>query len=80
MGATHHLTKKYWLSDYTLLAIPTNVCFGNNKNEISARKKEKQFKIGNVYFVPGITKNLLFVRQNFYIGTFMEPSLQNQFN
>ena len=80
-GATHHLTNnKDWLSNYTPLATSVKVRFGNNgtkealgKGEISFKiAKDKQFKIGNVYFVPGITKNLLSVGQATESGATIE--------
>ena len=70
MGATHHLTNnKDWLSDYVPLETPVKVRFGNNGTKKALEKatisfiivEYKQFKIGNVYFVFGITKNLLSV-------------------
>ena len=71
-GATHHLTNnKAWLSNYNLLQTPVTVGFGNNdikqalgKGEVSFRlQADNIFTIGNVYYVPGITKNLLSVGQ-----------------
>ena len=71
-GATHHLTNnKAWLSNYSLLQTPVTVHFGNNgikqalgKGEVSFRlQTDNIFTIANVYYVPGITKNILSVGQ-----------------
>ena len=63
-----------------MLATPVKVRFGNNgtkealgKGEISFKiAKDKQFKLGNVYFVPGITKKLLSVGQATESGATIE--------
>ena len=72
MGATHHLTNnKDWLSDYVPLETPVKVRFGNNGTKKALEKatisfiivEYKQFKIGNFYFIPGLTMKMLFVGQ-----------------
>ena len=80
-GATHHLTNnKDWLSNYNSLQTPITVRFGNNgvkqalgKGEISFKlQADNIFSIGNVYYVPGITKNLLSVGQAIENGASIE--------
>ena len=76
---------KDWLSNYTPLATPVKVRFGNNRTKEALGKgdinfkieKDKQFKIGNVYFVPGITKNLLSIEQATESGAQIKYTLPN---
>ena len=77
-GATHHMTNnKQSIRNYNSLPVPIPVVFGNNgslnalgKGDVSFLLQDNQIlTVDNVYFVPGITKNLLSVSQATKNGT-----------
>ena len=71
-GATHHMTNnKQSIKNYKPLPTPIPVVFGNNgslnalgKGDVNLLLEDNHLlTIDNVYFVPGITKNLLSICQ-----------------
>ena len=69
-GATHHMThQQSWLSDFQELATPFNVFLGDDSHyralghgKIIIQLPDGRFtQIKEVYYVPGLTKNLLSV-------------------
>ena len=80
-GATHHLTNNWsLLHNYRLLSQPLEVRFGDNGIKVAIGKEEvhlsishsKSVSIPNVYYVPGIIKNLLSVSEATANGTIIE--------
>mgnify|MGYP002775250692 FL=1 len=80
-GATHHLTNNWsLLHNYRLLSQPLEVRFGDNGMKVAIGKGEvhlsishsKSVSIPNVYYVPGIIKNLLSVSEATANGTIIE--------
>ena len=80
-GATHHLTNNWsLLHNYRLLSQPLEVRFGDNGIKVAIGKGEvhlsisnsKSVSIPNVYYVPGIIKNLLSVSEATANGTIIE--------
>ncbi len=80
-GATHHLTKNQsLLHNYMPLPQPLEVRFGDNGMKVAIGKgevhlsivKSKVVRIPNVYYVPGLLKNLLSVSEATSNGTIIE--------
>ena len=67
-GATHHFTHNITLfHDFSSLSSPLEVKFGDNGTKLGIRKgtihlpinQDKIVSISNVYYVPGLARNLL---------------------
>ena len=80
-GATHHLThSRNLLHDYIQLATPLEVRFGDNAIKLALGKgtvhlsidNEQTISISNVYYVPGLAKNLLSVSEATTNGAIIE--------
>ena len=80
-GATHHLThSREWLHNYKPLHHPLEVRFGDNGMKLALGKgtiylsinNKSKITISNVYFVPGLAKNLLSVSEATSNGTIIE--------
>ena len=80
-GATHHLTNsREWLHNYTTLSKQLEVRFGDNGTKMAIGKgtinlsinSKNIISISNVYFVPGLAKNLLSVNEATSNGAILE--------
>ena len=80
-GATHHLThSREWLHDYKMLSKPLEVRFGDNGMKMAIGKgtinlpinSKSTITMTNVYFVPGLAKNLLSVSEATSNGMVLE--------
>jgi hypothetical protein len=80
-GATHHLTNnKAHLHNYHPLSQALEVRFGDNGRKVAIGKEEvhlsmtktKLINIPNVYYVPGLIRNLLSVSEGTANGTIIE--------
>ena len=80
-GATHHLThSREWLHDYKTLSKPLQVRFGDNGMKMAIGKgtidlpinNKSMITMTNVYFVPGLAKNLLSVSEATSNGMVLE--------
>ena len=79
--ATHHLANnRQWLHNYVTLVKPLEVRFGDNSIKMATGKgtinlsihKKYTISISNVYFVPGLAKNLLSVSEATSNGAVLE--------